>query len=84
MAQGTAVGMGAHCWLPLRNWRARVGHCLRRAAGEKLAYLFDFGDEWRVLLTLKTIRANDRRAYPLLLAAVGDAPPQYPGEADAA
>ncbi len=55
---------------------------LRR--GEKLAYLFDFGDEWRVLLTAKTIRAYDGRRYPLVLAAVGDAPPQYPGEADAA
>jgi hypothetical protein len=52
--------------------------------GEKLAYVFDFGDEWRVLLTLKTIRAYDGRRYPLVLAAVGDAPPQYPGEADAA
>ncbi|MGA2929545.1 MAG: hypothetical protein ABSG43_26855, partial [Solirubrobacteraceae bacterium] len=42
--------------------------------------LFDFGDEWRVLLTLKTTRADDGRRYPLVLAAVGDAPPQYPGE----
>ena len=66
--------------------------------GKKLAYVFDFGDEWRVLLTLKTIRADDGRAYPLVLAAVGDPPrqyplvlaaigdpsPGYPGEADAA
>jgi len=52
--------------------------------GAKLAYVFDLGDEWRVLLTLKTIRADDRRRYPLVLAAAGDAPPQYPGEADAA
>jgi hypothetical protein len=56
----------------------------RLLRGEKLAYVFDFGDEWRVLLTLKTIRADDRRRYPLVLAAVGDAPPQYPDEADAA
>jgi hypothetical protein len=56
----------------------------RLQRGEKLAYLFDFGDEWRVLLTLKTIRADDGRPYPLVLAAVGDAPPQYPGAADAA
>ena len=32
MPQGTAFGMGAHCWLPLRDWRAGVRHCLRRAA----------------------------------------------------
>jgi hypothetical protein len=56
----------------------------RLQRGEKLAYVFDFGDEWRVLLTLKTIRADDGRPYPLVLAAVGDAPRQYPHEADAA
>ncbi len=28
MPQGTAFG----CWLPLRDWRAGVRHCLRRAA----------------------------------------------------
>jgi hypothetical protein len=56
----------------------------RFARGERLAYVFDFGDEWRVLLTLKTIRADDGRPYPLVLAAVGDAPPQYGDEADAA
>ena len=33
----------------------------RLLRGEKLAYVFDFGDEWRVLLTLKTIRADDGR-----------------------
>jgi hypothetical protein len=55
---------------------------LRR--GEKLAYVFDFGDEWRVLLTLKSIRADDGRPYPLVLATVGDPPPQYPNEADVA
>jgi hypothetical protein len=52
--------------------------------GEKLAYLFDFGDECRVLLTLKTIRADDGRPYPLVLAAVGDAPPQYRSASSAA
>jgi hypothetical protein len=56
----------------------------RLLQGKKLAYVFDFGDEWRVLLTLKTIRADDGRPYPLVLTAVGDPPPQYPGEADAA
>lgn len=56
----------------------------RLVRGAKLAYVFDFGEEWRVLLTLKTIRADDGRLYPLVLAAVGDAPPQYPNEADAA
>jgi len=56
----------------------------RPQVGQKLAYLFDFGDEWRVMLTVKTIRADDGRPYPLVLAAIGDAPPQYPDEADVA
>lgn len=56
----------------------------RLVRGEKLAYVFDFGDEWRVLLTLKTIRADDGQPYPLVLAAVGETPPQYPDAADAA
>jgi hypothetical protein len=46
--------------------------------------VFDFGDEWRVLLTLKTIRADDGQLYPLVLATVGEAPPQYPDAPDAA
>ena len=56
----------------------------RLLRGQKLAYVFDFGDEWRVRLTLKTIRADDGRPYPLVLAAVGDARRQYPNDADAA
>jgi hypothetical protein len=56
----------------------------RLLRGATLAYVFDFGDEWRVLLTLKTIRADDGRPYPLVLAAVGDAPLQYADEVDAA
>ena len=60
---------------------------LRLVKGQKIAYVFDFGDEWRVLLTLSAIRADDGAFYPQILAVVGDAPPQYPeydDEADAA
>lgn len=46
--------------------------------GQRIAYLFDFGDEWRVRLTLHQITAHDREPYPRLLESVGDAPPQYP------
>ena len=43
--------------------------------GAKLAYLFDYGDEWRVLLHLvDTWEAG----YPMLMEAEGTAPPQYP------
>jgi hypothetical protein len=60
----------------------------RLSKGDKLAYLFDFGDEWRVRLTLREVIADDGERYPCLLESVGDAPPQYPDydedEADAA
>ena len=44
----------------------------------KLAYLFDFGDEWRVRLTLRQVTADDVGPYPRVLESVGEAPPQYP------
>jgi hypothetical protein len=49
---------------------------LRR--GQRLAYIHDFGDEWRVALTLHQITADDGGIYPRVLEQVGDAPPQYP------
>jgi hypothetical protein len=53
--------------------------------GQRIAYVFDFGDEWRVRLTLRGIAADDGGAYPRILESVGDAPPQYPDyEEDAA
>jgi Plasmid pRiA4b ORF-3-like protein len=49
---------------------------LRR--GQRIAYVHDFGDEWRVTLTLRQITADGGGSYPQLLEHVGDAPPQYP------
>jgi hypothetical protein len=46
--------------------------------GQKLAYLFDFGDEWRVALTVVAVEAAEDGAYPRVLERHGDAPPQYP------
>ena len=47
--------------------------------GQKIAYIFDFGDDWRVLLTVKAIEpAEDGAGYPLILGGKGDPPPQYP------
>jgi hypothetical protein len=57
---------------------------LRLTRGKRIAYLFDFGDEWRVLLGLRTVTADDGGRYPRLLESVGEAPPQYPDEQDAA
>jgi hypothetical protein len=55
---------------------------LELTTGQRIAYLFDFGDEWRVRLTLRQITADDREQYPRLLESAGDAPPQYPDHAD--
>ena len=52
---------------------------------QRIAYVFDFGDEWRVRLMLREIVAADFDVYPRVLESVGDAPPQYPDyEEDAA
>ena len=45
--------------------------------GQKLAYLFDFGDEWRVQLTVSRIEPADGGDYPRIVASKGQAPPQY-------
>ena len=53
--------------------------------GQRIAYVFDFGDEWRVRLTLRQIVTDDGGGYPRIVDSVGDAPPQYPDyEEDAA
>jgi hypothetical protein len=45
--------------------------------GARLAYVFDFGDEWRVLLRLRERTECDGGAYPRVVERVGTAPPQY-------
>jgi hypothetical protein len=60
---------------------------LRLIKGQRIAYVFDFGDEWRVRLTLRQITAADSEPYPRVLESVGAAPPRYAGydeEEDAA
>ncbi len=46
--------------------------------GRQIAYLFDFGDEWRVHLTLQAAEPGDGGRYPRVLERTGQAPPQYP------
>jgi Plasmid pRiA4b ORF-3-like protein len=46
--------------------------------GQKIAYVFDFGDEWRVELTVARVDADDGGVYPRLLESIGKAPAQYP------
>jgi hypothetical protein len=45
--------------------------------GQKIAYVFDFGDEWRVDLRVRQIAPADDGPYPRILASKGEAPPQY-------
>ncbi|MBW3609065.1 MAG: plasmid pRiA4b ORF-3 family protein [Actinobacteria bacterium] len=45
--------------------------------GQQIAYVFDFGQEWRVGLTLKEKRPADGRAVARCIEKVGAAPPQY-------
>jgi len=49
------------------------------APGARLGYVFDFGDDWRVRLTLREQTRGDGGSYPRVLSRTGTAPPQYPG-----
>jgi hypothetical protein len=46
--------------------------------GRRIAYIFDFGDEWRVDLRVADVRPAGDEKLPSLLASRGEAPPQYP------
>ncbi|MCO6449405.1 MAG: hypothetical protein J5I90_01335 [Caldilineales bacterium] len=48
--------------------------------GSKFLYLFDYGDEWHFQVRVQKITkdADDDVEYPRLVAAVGEAPEQYP------
>jgi hypothetical protein len=45
--------------------------------GDKLSYLFDFGDQWRVRLRVLEIRPASAGPYPAILESRGEAPPRY-------
>ncbi|MGH3031908.1 MAG: IS1096 element passenger TnpR family protein [Gaiellaceae bacterium] len=58
---------------------------LRLKPKQRIAYVFDFGDEWRVKLTLIEVVPAEHDPYPAIIESRGEAPPQYPDfEADAA
>ncbi len=47
--------------------------------GEKMLFLFDYGDEWCFAVELKEIRkAEERESEPVILESTGKAPAQYP------
>jgi hypothetical protein len=45
--------------------------------GQTIAYLFDYGDEWRVEIVVTEIRPAGEEPYPQILQSEGEAPPQY-------
>lgn len=48
-------------------------------AGKTLLFLFDYDEEWRFTVELRSLgKAAPETRFPRLLASVGDAPPQYP------
>ncbi len=55
---------------------------LELPVGAKIAYVFDFGDDWRVRLTLREQGNPDGGDYPRVIALKGTPPQQYgdPGE----
>jgi hypothetical protein len=50
---------------------------LERRKGKSLAYLFDFGEEWRLLLKVVDRWDAGEDTYPMLVEAEGMPPPQY-------
>ena len=50
--------------------------------GARLAYVFDFGDDWRVRLTLSDCTDSDGGDYPRVLNLTDTPPPQYGGLGD--
>jgi len=62
---------------PRRKSAERRLERLRLSRGQRIAYVFDYRDQWRVRLTLREIEADDGGHYPRVVEAVGEAPPQY-------
>lgn len=47
--------------------------------GDKMLFLFDYGDEWRFSVELKDIRkTEEKESEPVVLESTGKAPVQYP------
>ena len=59
-----------------KSARVTIGE-LGLRKGKELAYLFDFGDEWRVTLKVVDSWEIEDGAYPMLVEAEGSPPPQY-------
>ena len=50
-----------------------------QSPGEKMLFLFDYGDEWRFSVELKEIKTGGKGSLkPVVLESIGKAPEQYP------
>lgn len=62
---------------PKKTARVPIGE-LGLRKGKTIAYLFDFGDEWRLPLKVVARWEAGDESYPMLVEAEGVPPPQYP------
>lgn len=62
---------------PKASARIPIGE-LGLRKGKSIAYVFDFGDEWRLLLKVVDRWQAGDESYPMLVEAEGVPPPQYP------
>ncbi len=62
---------------PKASARVPIGE-LGLRKGKTIAYVFDFGDEWRLLLKVVDRWQAGDESYPMLVEAEGIPPPQYP------
>lgn len=47
--------------------------------GDKMLFLFDYGDNWEFIIQLKDIEeANLKKSYSQIIESIGQAPEQYP------
>jgi Plasmid pRiA4b ORF-3-like protein len=60
-----------------KSARTQIGD-LGLEEGQTIAYLFDYGDEWRVEIIVTEIREAGDEPFPQILESTGEAPPQYP------
>jgi len=71
----------SHPYMDEGPWvtEVRVGD-VPLAVGERMGFLYDFGDWWQFTLTLEQVDPPDPSiSEPVLLAWEGEAPEQYPG-----
>lgn len=60
--------------------RTTVGQAFAKV-GKKMLFVFDYGDDWRFEVELKRVGEKaPKMRYPRMIAAMGEAPSQYPDE----